>query len=119
MTLMLVTKAVTETDFSILDILLTIVVAAISSSGAWAFLDKIMAKRSNSNKMLLGLGHDRIMALGMHYISRGYITEDEYDNLFKYLYTPYRNMGGNGTAERIMKEVDKLPVTKNLKEGDN
>ena len=38
---------------------------------------------------------------------------DEYDNLKNYLYEPYKKLGGNGTAERVMDEVDKLPIKPN------
>ena len=38
---------------------------------------------------------------------------DEYDNLKNYLYEPYKKLGGNGTAERVMDEIDKLPITPN------
>lgn len=62
--------------------------------------------------MLVGLAHDRIITLGMDYISRGYITHDEYENLYKYLYQPYKELGGNGSAERIIMEVNKLPIYK-------
>jgi len=61
-------------------------------------------------RMLIGLGHDRIMFLGTSYIKRGYITADEYENLYVYLYKPYEEMGGNGSAARIMEEVKKLPI---------
>ena len=43
---------------------------------------------------------------------RGYITRDEYENLYEYLYKPYEKLGGNGSAKRIMAEVDKLPIRK-------
>ena len=36
-------------------------------------------------KMLIGLAHDRIIYLGMAYIERGYITQDEYENLYELL----------------------------------
>lgn len=65
--------------------------------------------------MLIGLAHDRIMYLGMSYIDQGYVTQDEYENLRVYLYElyePYERMGGNGSAKRIMQEVDKLPIHK-------
>ena len=62
--------------------------------------------------MLVGLAHDRIMYLGMQYVDRGYVTQDEYENLRTYLYDPYKKLGGNGSAERVMKEVDKLPIHK-------
>lgn len=55
---------------------------------------------------------DRIMYLGMSYIERGYITQDEYENLKVYLFEPYEKLGGNGSAKRIMQEVDKLPIHK-------
>ena len=59
---------------------------------------------------LRGLGHDRITYLGQKYIEKGYITRDEYENLHDYLYLPYADLGGNGTAKKIMEEVDKLPM---------
>ena len=62
--------------------------------------------------MLIGLAHDRIMYLGMGYIERGWITQDEYENLYEYLYKPYEKMGGNGSAKRVMDEVNKLPIRK-------
>lgn len=60
--------------------------------------------------MLVGLAHDRILFLGMHYVDRGFITQDEYENLHDYLYVPYEKMGGNGSAKRVMAEVEKLPI---------
>lgn len=46
----------------------------------------------------------------MEYIKRGWITKDEYEDLRDYLYKPYKELGGNGSAERIMLEVDKLEI---------
>jgi hypothetical protein len=63
-------------------------------------------------QMLIGLAHDRIIYLGMVYIERGYITQDEYENLYEYLYKPYKKLGGNGSAKRIMTEVDQLAIHK-------
>lgn len=69
--------------------------------------------------MLVGLAHDRIIYLGMTYIERGWITYDEYENLHDYLYKPYEQMGGNGSATRIMNEVQKLPLCKsNYERGE-
>lgn len=51
----------------------------------------------------------------MRYIERGYITQDEYENLHEGLYTPYKNMGGNGCAKRVMEDVEKLPIYKNAR----
>lgn len=89
---------------------LTIIGAVLASSGFWAWIQKKSDKKDVRTRMLIGLGHDRIMYLGMKYIQRGYITHDEYENLHEYLYKPYDEMGGNGSAKRIMQEVDKLPI---------
>jgi len=93
-----------------LQMAVTVVCAVLASSGFWAYLQARHEKKDAKTKMLLGLGHDRIVALTMSYIERGWITQDEYEDLNKYLYNPYREMGGNGTAERLMTEIKKLPI---------
>lgn len=90
--------------------IITIVCAVIASSGFWAFLQKRYEKKDIRSRMLLGLAHDRIIYLGMKYIEQGEISHDDYENIHDYLYVPYKEMGGNGSAERIMKEVDKLRI---------
>lgn len=87
-------------------------VAVLTSSGLWAMVAKRIDKGDVERKMLVGLAHDRIVHLGMVYIDRGYITQDEYENLNDYLYAPYEKMGGNGSAKRVMEEVRKLPMKK-------
>lgn len=94
----------------------TVVSSMLGSAGLWSFLASRTAKNSWSNQMLIGLAHDRIIELGMKYIERGYITQDEYENLNNYLYTPYKGLGGNGSATRIMNEVDKLPIRNHKEE---
>lgn len=85
-------------------------VAVLTSSGLWALVSKRADKNDVERKMLVGLAHDRIIHLGMVYVTRGYITQDEYENLNDYLYQPYEKMGGNGSAKRVMEEVRKLPI---------
>lgn len=93
-------------------ILLTIFSSVLASSGLWAYITKRLEKKDVKTEMLIGLGHDRIMYLGLKYIEQGYITSDEYENLYEYLYKPYEKMGGNGSAKRVMNEVNKLPIHK-------
>ena len=88
----------------------TIICAVVASSGFWAFLQKKNETKDVKSQMLIGLAHDRIIFLGMSYIERGWITQDEYENLYEYLYKPYEKMGGNGSAKRIMTEVNTLPI---------
>lgn len=94
-------------------IVVTILTAIIASTGFWTFLQKRFDKHSLTNKILLGLAHDKIIELGMKYIDRGSITHDELENLVDYLFKPYKEMGGNGAAERIVNIVLTLPVTNN------
>lgn len=102
-------------------IILSIFGAVLGSNGLWAYLQyrrekkdeerrKKEAEESAETKMLLGLGHDRIIHLCMKYIERGWISSDEHEDLMKYLYEPYVKLKGNGTAKRLVEEVNRLPV---------
>lgn len=91
-------------------LLVSVIVAVIASGGFWTFLSKKTDTKDVRTQMLIGLGHDRIMTLGRQYLKRGYITADEYENLYEYLYTPYEKMGGNGSAKQIMNKVMQLPM---------
>lgn len=93
-------------------IIITIFSSVLASSGLWAYIQKKAERKDVKTQMLIGLAHDRIIFLGMGYIERGWITQDEYENLYEYLYKPYEAMGGNGSAKRIMTEVNKLPIHK-------
>lgn len=100
----------------------TVLIAIFGTSGFWSVItilinryqnkkDKIAEAKSVERKALLGLLHDRVYELANYHIRERCISDDEYDNL-QYLYKPYKEMGGNGTCERLMKEVEKLPIMK-------
>ena len=55
----------------------------------------------------------------MKCIERGFIYQDEYENLNDYLFKPYSKMGGNGSAAKVMIEVEKLPIKARSMEGIN
>lgn len=93
-------------------LILTVVASVLASSGLWTVVQKRMDHKDAKTELLIGIAHDRIVFLGMSYVQRGYITQDEYENLYTYLYQPYLKNGGNGSATRVMKEVDKLPIRK-------
>lgn len=96
--------------YGIIQTAITIICSVLASSGFWAYIQKRSEKNDLRTQMLIGLGHDRIINLGMSYIERGWITQDEYENLYVYLYKPYQEMGGNGSAKRVMEEVARLPI---------
>lgn len=91
----------------------TIICSVLASSGLWAYLTKRMDRKDAKTDLLLGIAHEKILSLGMSYIERGYITRDEYENLHTYLYEPYKKVMRNGdtsVADRLIKEVDRLPI---------
>ena len=97
-------------DQTVLQMIVTIICSVLASGGFWAYMQSIDTKNNAQAQMILGLGHDRIVYLGMKYIERGNITKDEYENLYEYLYKPYSALGGNGSAKKVMEEVNKLPI---------
>ncbi len=101
-------------DTQVIISIITVIGSVIASSGFWAFWQKKTEKNDASKEMLVGLGHDRIVSLGLKYIEQGYITHDEYENLSTYLYLPYKKLGGNGSAEQVMRQVDQLPIHASL-----
>lgn len=96
------------------EMITTLVLAIFASSGFWAFLLGIVGKaidrKSAKNQMILGLGHDRIICLCEKYLAQGWVYSDDFENLHDYLYIPYKKMKGNGTAEKLMHDVEKLPI---------
>lgn len=90
--------------------LITVVCSVVASGGFWSYLQARREKKDAKTKLLLGLAHDRIMSLAALYTSRGYITQDEYENFHDYLYVPYHDSNGNGTGTKAMAEVERLPM---------
>lgn len=103
----------------ILQTAITVICSVIASSGFWAYFQYKSDKKDAKTQMLVGLGHDRIIYLGMKYIERKSISKDEYENLNDYLFEPYSKLGGNGSARKIMDEVRKLPIKNHSTEEDN
>lgn len=93
-----------------LEMVVTIMCSVMASSGFWAYIQKKRDKNDAKTELLVGLAHDIIISKGMAYIERGWITQEEYENLNDYIFKPYEKNGGNGTAKKIMQEVNKLPM---------
>lgn len=113
-------------------IIITIISSVFASSGFWAVLQLIIQgvqkrkeereeaarlaaiKNDPWRKLSLGIAHDRIYTLCSTYIERGNVTVSEYDNLM-YIYTPYHECGGNGTGDKLVHEVEELPLINDTK----
>ena len=85
--------------------------ALFGGQGFWTWLINRKNAKSNESKLLMGIAYSIIIKTCDMHIRRGYIEVDEYNELDRYLYKPYRAKGGDGTAERMMKLVEKLPST--------
>lgn len=94
------------------EVILVIFTTLGASTGFWAFVQRRDTIKDATGKLLMGIAYDRITYLGMRYIERGWVSKDEYEDYRKYFYDPYKALGGNGTAERIMGEISTLPIIK-------
>lgn len=101
-------------------VIITAVLSALTSSGFMSLIiyllqrrdrrkDQETANSSAQSRMLVGLGHDRIMSLTDRYVRRGTITLKEKRNL-EFLYRPYADMGGNGDCKIGYDACQHLPV---------
>lgn len=99
------------------ELIIALIGSVFASQGFWVWINNRSNKSSARDEMLMGLGHDRIIHVGEGYLSRGWISPEEYDDLKSYLYDPYVKMGGNGSAKRLMDAVDRLDHSPN--EGEN
>jgi hypothetical protein len=93
-----------------LPVLVASVGSVLASSGFWTLLQRRDDKKDAINQVVLGLAYERIVSLGMFYINRGWITTGELGEYGKYFFYPYHALGGNGPAERIWDQVNKLPI---------
>ena len=71
--------------------------------------DEAECRQDQTNEAILALLHDRIYELSETYISRSWLTVEEFDNL-NFLYEPYAKLGGNGTGKALFLRVKKLPM---------
>lgn len=88
---------------------LTALVSILASSGFWAWINAKREMKGARTKLLIGLAHDRILQSGNYYLKRGWISSDEFEDLHKYMYEPYKELGGDGMAERVMDKLKALP----------
>lgn len=94
------------------------IIAAVSSSGVSSLLIYLLQRRDKrkdqetdrekaKTQILVGLARECIVDRCKYHLESG-ITYDEWRDLEEHLYKPYRALGGNGTAERLMKDVSSL-----------
>ena len=89
-----------------------IIAAVFASTGLWQLLQTIYINRKRRHTPLesgvLALLHDRIYDICRESLSDGEISIEALENLEE-IYKPYAALGGNGTGERLYKDVQELP----------
>lgn len=71
--------------------------------------NNVKAKNELIEDALLAILHDKIYVTGSRILKEGTISAEDANNL-DHLYQPYKALGGNGTCERIIKEINELPL---------
>lgn len=100
--------------------IITAIISALTSSGFVSLILYFLQRRdrrkekeesmeSAQSKMLLGLGHDRILSITDRLVKRGAITLKEKRNL-EYLWKPYSSLHGNGDCKIGYEACQQLPV---------
>jgi len=100
----------------------TILVGIFGSTGFWAFVSSRRRKKEEANsaitKVCVGVAYLGIKMSCYKLLDRGYATPDDIEDIEKYLYEPYKQLGGNGTAEMIFEKAKNLPTKPKDKEGE-
>lgn len=84
--------------------------SSILWAGIWAYIQKKGTRSKAIDSLLMGMGYREITTLGLEFIHRGSITMDEFTEFRKYFFEPYKALGGNGSAARIMRQIENLPI---------
>lgn len=101
---------------------MNILIAALSSSALAAIISGVftllLARQKKGNGIEAGvriLLYDQIKYRGNHFIERGYVTRDEYEDLIKMHEVYHTALDGNGYLDNLMLEVNGLPHNKQEK----
>lgn len=98
------------------ELLITALIAVLGSSGMWAYLDsrkkeKVADKGRDDaeRRLIIAIARNELVTLALGYIKAGNISLEQADALTA-LYEPYKELHGNGNAERLYKQAINLPV---------
>lgn len=106
-------------DQQYIDIIVTVIVALLSSTGLWHVFEnkrnKLIKAVQNEEKadcnmkeLLVALAKAQICHMATIYIERGWITNNEAD-ILEQTFKPYHELGGNGAGEVLYRQAISLP----------
>ena len=82
----------------------------VASSGVFSYILKRHNRSSAATKLIMALAYFKSYDMAFIYVQRGYVTKDELEDFKKYIFEPYKELGGNGVLEKIMNDVMNLPL---------
>ena len=89
-----------------------------ASTGLWTFIQEVYRrhciKKEDARLLLVKQATSGLLYIGMQMSAqaifrRGFIDPQELHDIEKYMYEPYRALGGNGSAEALMHKLAELP----------
>ena len=72
-------------------------------------LDVESCKSDAERRIIRGIAHLQIVKACRHYLEVNRITTSQYNDLVV-MVDAYRELGGNGSVNRVMQEIEKLPI---------
>lgn len=87
---------------------LTAVTTGLAGYLVW-LAQKTYTNKSASARALKALLRAEIRERHRHYVERGWITTHELDEFID-MYNAYKELGGNGTVEKMYQTVISLPI---------
>lgn len=99
----------------ILEYWLHFLLAALSTSLTYMVLNlkkkfiRFQERERATENGVQALLRNEIIKTYNHFINQEFMPVHEYDNI-SYLYSQYKNLGGNGTIQKLMEEIEEMPV---------
>lgn len=91
-------------------VLITGIGTFLASSGFWSYVQYRHTNNDSISRLILGIGYYTIQEECVKHLHAGHITREEYNEIHRYLYEPYVELGGNGTAKKMMADLGQLPI---------
>jgi hypothetical protein len=90
-----------------------VIIAVLGSGGLWTLIQALINYKINKDSMekqaLKSLLRDAIFRRCEKALSNGEVSIEELENI-NGLYQPYKELGGNGTAKKLIEDVNDLEV---------
>ena len=96
----------------VVEIFLPIILALIGSSSLWSFIAGLKKKNRKLEELVRGLTILVLKDQARYHRAKGEISQDEYRMIFDSVYARYKELGGNGSSERLMTELSNLPTSR-------